>query len=180
MILCRHSRGGIRGGGSWLAAEAPYASTLYRDFRSLGFTVATPMGVQRVFPSSQLIASRFYFRFGVLPCESRGSQVAHQTRCKRGQLLPRLLCGSTECLNALGGAPNASTPVFSPTVFYRGSCCLHVASSGLLKGACCKHLWVCRRSPLQRNKCSRHHSQLLGHSCCTTRWRYRRQYRQCS
>ena len=94
---------------SCLAAEAPYASTLYRDFRSLGFTVATPMGVQRVFPSSQLIVSRIYFRLGELPCESRGSQVAHQMRCKRGQLLPRLLVrkhrmpqrtgGSTECLD---------------------------------------------------------------------------------
>ena len=108
----------IWGGGSCNVAEAPCASTLHRDFRSSGFTVATPMGVQRVFPSSQLIASRFYFRFGELPCESRGSQVAHQMRCKRGQLLPRMLCGSTACLNARGEAPDASSPIFSPTAFF--------------------------------------------------------------
>jgi len=74
--------------------------------------------------------------------------------------------GSTTVSVANGGscypeccaeAPYASThtgrlrcldPVFSPTVFFL---CLHVIASWLLRGACCKHLWVCRRSPLQRN-----------------------------
>ena len=43
-------------------------------------------------------------------------------------------CGGTECLNASGGTE-----------------CLNAVVSWLLEGACCKHLWVCRRSPLQRN-----------------------------
>ena len=92
-------------------AEAPHASSLSRNFCCSGFAVATPVGVQKVVPSSQLI------RFGGLPCESRGSQVVPPDAVQTGAIvtpnavrkhrMPLRKQGSTECLY----------PVFSPTVF---------------------------------------------------------------
>jgi hypothetical protein len=79
--------------------------------------------------------------FAVMGCHANHvvRRQHHRLHCKWGQLLPQMLCGSTECLYAHGEAPNAST-----------------------------------QSSRQQS------SSLLGHSCCTARWRYRRQHRQCS
>jgi hypothetical protein len=79
--------------------------------------------------------------FAVMGCHANHvvRRQHHRLHCKWGQLLPQMLCGSTECLYAHGEAPNAST-----------------------------------QSSRQQS------STLLGHSCCTARWRYRRQYRHCS
>jgi hypothetical protein len=105
-----------------------------------------------------------------LPCESRGSQAAPPIALQMGAVvtpnavrkhrMPLRTRGSTECLY----------PVFSPTVFNTARAFVlhrqmavqtaipslqHIAlensAAWLLRGACCRHLWVCRRSPLQRN-----------------------------
>ena len=48
------------------------------------------------------------------------------------------------CVIETAEAPNASTLAAAPNAST-------LVVSWLLEGACCKHLWVCRRSPLQRN-----------------------------
>ena len=62
-------------------AEAPHASSLSQNCCCSGFAVATPVGVQKVVPSSQLI------RFGGLPCESRGSQVVPPDAVQTGAIV---------------------------------------------------------------------------------------------
>jgi hypothetical protein len=145
--------------------EAPYASTL-PDYLSYGLSCLRALsawphctkGERRRWKRPLLVSARcstigcvegrpftatdiVSILFAVVGCHVNHvvHRQRHQLHCKRGQLLPRMLCGSTECLYAHREAPNAST-----------------------------------QSSRQQS------SLLLEYSCCTARWRYRRQYRQCS
>ena len=72
------------------------------------------------------------------------------------------------CVIETAEAPNASTLAAAPnasTLSYLG--CSKVPAANTF-GCAGGHPF------------SATHSELLGHSCCTARWRYRRQYRQCS
>ena len=65
--------------------------------------VATPLGAQRARPSLQLSESEIVALVG---CHANHvvRRQHHCQRCKRGQLLPRMLCGSTTAFR-FGGLP---------------------------------------------------------------------------
>jgi hypothetical protein len=126
--------------------------------------VATPLGVQRARPSLQLDETKIIALVGC-PATHVVRRQHHCQRCKRGQLLPRMLCRSTSVFR-FGGLPCES----------RGS---QVVPPDAVRGRMNRRLLfhfelgrLFNRRPFV--------FQLLGHSCCTAMWRYRRQYRQCS
>ena len=96
-----------------------------------------------------LCGSTTAFRFGGLPCESRGSLTSSTTRCGAdgGNCYPEC-CAEAPYASTHTGKLRCLDTVFSPTASALLPC---VIAAQLLRGACCKHLWVCRRSPLQRN-----------------------------
>ena len=116
----------------------------------------------------------------------------HCQRCKRGQLLPRMLCGSTTAFR-FGGLPCESrgSQVVPPDAvnLCAAQACPLRASFDAQAAQPSTQLIVVRgrmnRSLLFHFELGRMNRspfifQLLGHSCCTATWRYRRQYRQCS
>ena len=65
--------------------------------------VATPLGVQRARPSLQLDGTKIIALVGC-HADHVVRRQHHCQRCKRGQLLPRMLCGSTTAFR-FGGLP---------------------------------------------------------------------------